>query len=389
MIEQRLGRPAPPKSRAGLIFLLLNLLATLHVVWFYLARVQCLMDLRLYEQGQERTPFQYRLLLMAPLRWAHHSQALHAMAAWLTSQRGFFPKGVRPEGIVEAAIDALSVAFAGLIARRIYQLSSRTGLLTGCVYPATMLMVSSTYSMLTMHAYRFVYDLPAMAFFSAGLYLIYARAHPVWFAAAFLLGTTNRETTLLLLVFFLLARCGRGPVFDWKQSYSVATLRVFAPLAAFWLAWHLWVVHVFRQNTPARGHWIWLNLGILAIPITWPQMLAAFSYALPLVIVFRRHITDNVLRRWLWALPAWFVFMMCYGLLIEIRIFGELIPYIACVSLLIAEEKILIRLQHARSFLQMEGSGRVKAGFRSYATSDEQTDPQRVSCLQAGAPVGR
>jgi len=388
MTEAQTGRPGP-RSRAGFVFFLLNLLATVHVVWFYLVRVQCRLDLRLYEQGQERTPFQYRLLLMTPLRWAHQSHGLNAIAAWLTLQRGFFPSGVSPEGIAEAAIDALSVAIAGLVARRIYQLSSRTGLLTCCVYPLTLVMVASTYSMLTMHAYRFVYDLPAMAFFSAGLYLIYTRAHPAWFAAVFVLGTINRETTLLLLVFFLLARCGRGAVFDWKKSYSGASLRVVAPLVAFWLAWRVFVVHLFRANTPARGHWFWLNLGILAIPITWPQLLAAFSYALPLVILFRRHIADQVLRRWLWALPAWFVFMMSYGLLIEIRIFGELIPYIACVSVLIAEEKIMIFLQREKLLLRVESSVRVRTGFRSSATSDEQAEPQRERCLQTNAPAAR
>jgi hypothetical protein len=287
---------------------------------------------------------------MAPLRWAHQSQTICAAAAWLTRQRGFFPNGVRPEGILEALIDVISVAIAGLVARRMYQLSSRTGMLTCWVYPLTLLMVSTTYSMLTMHAYRFIYDLPAMAFFSSGLYLIYTRAHPAWFAAVFLLGTLNRETTILLLVFFVLARCSKGAVFDWKQSCCLASWKIVAPLAGLWLGWRLWVAHLFRANVVVRAHWVSLNLGVLAIPFTWPQLLAVFSYALPLVILYRRRIADAVLRSWLWGIAAWLIFMMYFGVLIEIRLFGELIPYVACVSALIAEESLMICLHRRGSF---------------------------------------
>jgi hypothetical protein len=331
------------ERRAGpRLAFLLNLLATVQVVWFYLTRLECHLKLLPYEQGRERIPFQYRLLLMEPLRWAHQSPALNATAAWLTSLRGFFPGGVRPEGILEAGLDMASVAIAGLIARKLYQLTSRTGLLISYVYPLTLLMVMSTYCFLTMHGYRFIYDLPGLAFFSVGLYLIFARTHPAWLAAIFLIGTLNRETTLLLLLFFVLARCSRGPRFNWKQGYAASTLTTVLPLLSFWLAWHLWVIHLFRANPSARQP-VWsLNLSILAIPFTWPQLLGAFAYLLPLVILYRNHIRDRVLRTWLWALPVWFAFMCYYGVLVETRVWGELIAYIACVSTLVAEERILI-----------------------------------------------
>ncbi len=222
-----------------LVVFALNLLATVQVVWFYLARVECHIRLLPYEQGRERIPFQYRLLLMRPMRWAHASPAVQSAAAWLTVQRGFFPNGVRAEGLVQAGIDLLCVCVAGLGARRLYVLSSPTGLLTPYLYPLTLLMVLNTYVLLTMHSYRFIYDLPSLAFFSLGLFCIYARKHACWLAAVFVVGTFNRETTLLLLIFYVLAQCGRGPRFDWRQSYTRTTLMTVLPLLAFWLGWHV------------------------------------------------------------------------------------------------------------------------------------------------------
>jgi hypothetical protein len=46
---------------------------------------------------------------------------------------------------------------------------------------------------------------------------------------------------------------------------------------------------------------------------------------------------------WLWTLPAWFGLMFLYGIIVEGRLYGELIPYLACMSALIAEESILAR----------------------------------------------
>ena len=325
--------------------LLLNLLATVHVVWFYLSRVACEMRLGAYEQGLERTPFQYRILLMLPLRWAHQSHWLIAAAAWLSAQPAWFPRGVRAEGLAQAAIDLVSVGAAGLLARKLYQRSSPTGMLTACIYPLTLLMVLVTYAVLTFHIVRFVYDLPAMAFTAAGLYLIYTRRHAGWFAALFLVATLNRETTLLLLVFYVIAQCGRCAAWEWRQAYAAKTLAVVVPLAAAWLSWHVWIAHVYQHNPSTAQARVALNLGAMLIPFSWPQLVCVFACLLPFVVGFRRDIADPVLRRWLWGLPIWFAFMLYYGILVEIRIFGELIPYIACVAALIAEARITTCLQ--------------------------------------------
>ena len=337
-----------------LLVLLLNALATVHVVWFYLARVACYVDLAAYEQGRAPNPAQSRVLMMAPLRWAHGSPWVLHLAGWLNLQRGWFPRGVRPEGLVEALIDTLAVAASGLVARAIYRRASRTGLLTAYVYPLTLLMVVSTYALLTFHTLRFTSDLPGMAFFSFALYLIYIRAHPGWFALVFVAATLNRETTLVLLLFFALGERAWGQGSGRRSWMTGRMFGVVAPLAMAWAGWHLWIAHHFARNPSMAGPRLSLNLEILMIPVAWPQLLCAFAYMLPLVLLHQSSIRDRVLRAWLWALPAWALVMFYYGLVVEVRIFGELIPYVACLAALAAEEQMLAAFR-ARMVTQAAG----------------------------------
>jgi branched-subunit amino acid ABC-type transport system permease component len=83
----------------------------------------------------------------------------------------------------------------------------------------------------------------------------------------------------------------------------------------------------------------------LAAPMAWPQLLSAGGYLLLFVIVMRRRIADPRLRAWLWLVPVWLVFMFVYGILIETRVFGELIPLIVCATAVIVEEILLARMR--------------------------------------------
>ena len=327
--------------RAAWIFL--NLLASVQFVWFYLSRVRSCMDIQAYELGRERIPFQYRLLLMFPLRWAHQWSWLQQFAAELTASPGWFPTGVRAEGLVEAVIDMMCVIVIGVMACRLYQLTSRSLILAPFLYPLTLVMMVGTYCLLTMHSLRFIYDLPSVAFFSTGLVLILERKHPFLFIALFVVATLNRETTLLLLVFYLLAECRTPAGFAWRRALAPRTLSVILPLALFWIGWHAYVVGIYAGNKSENKPRLVTNLGLLMVPLAWPQLAGACGYLWPLVLAFRSRIQHPVIRAWLWVLPAWIAFMLYYGLFIEIRIFGELIPYFACASALIFEETLIAR----------------------------------------------
>ena len=310
----------------------LNLLATVQVVWFYVNRVPCYLKLPLYERGMERMPFQGRILMALPLRWAHESAWLTALAERLTGMKGWFPAGGWAEGIVEAVVGVASVVVAGWVARSIYKAASGKGLFTGLVYPLCLVMVVVTYGWQTMHWMRFVYDLPSLGFFAVGVWLIYFRRSLWWFSLVFVVGTVNRETTLFLLVMLLI----REGLSGWRRVAPAVGL-----LTVYWVGWHVWVTRHFAGNAAENGPRMWLNIGLLMWPLAWAQMLSAGAFCLPLVVGYRNRIKDLVVRRWVWVLPVWFVFMMKFGILLEVRIFGELIPYLAVAMCLILESVVM------------------------------------------------
>jgi hypothetical protein len=322
----------------------LYILATIQVVWAYHDRVPAYLRLDAYENGWERTPFQSRILMMLVLRWSHHSVALNRLAAVLARVTPIYRSRVRPESLVLAAMDTAGIVLAGWVATRIYEAASERHLLTVYVYPLVLVFCATTYILLPLQPFRFYYDLPSLGFFSVGFYLIYFRKHPLWFAALFLVATVNRETTLLLLPFFVLAAVTDGNGIDWSRAYAPRTLAVVLPLALYWVAWHVFVGRLFQHN-----HLEWIrhyevNAVLMAWPPVWPQLFAAGCYLILPILIYRRCVRDQTLRLWLWVLPAWFGIMFVYGILVEIRIFGELIPYLACMAALIAEQTILVRI---------------------------------------------
>ena len=327
--------------------MLLNAAATLQAVWFYLAYVRCYLDLSRYEAGTVHTPYQYRLLLMLPLRWAHGSALCVRTAATLTTMHAWFPHGVRPESLVEFPLDVAAVAVTGLVTRRLYLAASATGLLGAVVYPLTLLMVLGTYALGTMYRLRFVYDLPSLGLFATGMALLYFR-RPRWqFALLFVVATVNRETTLFLLVMFGMACWLRvndaaahpQPWFR-RLRLPVRDVAFAGLLLMAWIAWHAWVVHQFARNGTESCNRLRLNLESVLLPMSWLQLLSCFAFCGPLVVLWRRRLRDRVLRLWLWVVPLWCLFMLRYGLLLETRIFGELIPLIACCVALGAEEAL-------------------------------------------------
>ena len=337
----RIPRMGVPSRRVTVLGL--NILATFQFIWFYLSRVPSCLDLPSYEAWRERSPFQYRVLMVYPLRWAHHNAALIGLAGRLSRLSGWFPAPIHPEGILQAALDVLCIGIAGMVACRIYKAASPTGALAPIVYPLTLAMAAVTYAMLTTPHLRFVYDLPSLAFFSLGLYLIYFRSHLFWFVVLFVVATLNRETSLFLLVLFAIdcSITTEGKM-EWRHVLTPRCASVLVSLSAYWLAWHVWVVRHFAANpvVDARNRLL-LNLGVIVVPLSWPQCLAVGCYLVPFVLLNRSLVQSPRLRAWYWVLPVWLVFMMRYALISEIRVFGELIPFFACLAALILENKLL------------------------------------------------
>ena len=240
-------------------------------------------------------------------------------------------------------------------------------------------MVAATYAFGTMHRLRFLYDLPSLGFFAAGLYLLYFRK-PRWqFALLFCIATLNRETTLFLLALFVLTRWldtrstatrstdtrsattrehGRPNTVTspphtpaWRiPRLPLADVALTAFLLSAWVFWHIWVAHHFSANPTESWSRLRLNLWILAVPASWLQLLSCFAFCGPVLLVHRRRVHDPTLRLWLWIVPLWVLCMLHYGLFVETRILGELIPIVACCVALITEQVLLDRLHPTRLY---------------------------------------
>src|ERR1700761_2648473 len=199
-----------------MVLIAVNLLATANLVWFYLNRVPSYITLERYEVGQERMPFQGRILMEWPLRWAHQSHFVKALAASLTAFHLWLPRGVLPEDIVEFIVGFAAVIVSGLVARDMYIFHSKQRRLNAWVYPFFLVMVAVSYCMEANHFFRFFYDLPSLGLFALGLYLIYRRRSLLLFALVFIVATLNRETSLFLLPFFVLSYCVVDHQVLWK-----------------------------------------------------------------------------------------------------------------------------------------------------------------------------
>jgi hypothetical protein len=340
----KLELPTAPNRKHQAVAWIIYTLATIQLVWAYHSRVSPYLNLDRYENGLEVTPCQTRVLMMWLLRWAHHNSVLIGLADMLSRFTPIYRSHITPETCVLAITDTLGIVLAGWVATRIYDAASARRLLMWYIYPLVLVLCAVTYVLVALHPRSFYYDLPSLGFFSVGLYLIYFRKHPLWFAALFIVATLNRETTLVLLLFFVLAAMTEFGKVDWRVGYASRTLAVVVPLAIFWMAWHVYVNRLYSGN-----HTVWIpaykiNLVLLAWPPAWPQLFAAGGYTILPIVVFRKRVKDATLRLWLWTLPAWFGLMFLYGIIVESRLYGELIPYLACMGALVAEQSILSQM---------------------------------------------
>jgi hypothetical protein len=301
-------------------------------------------------------PFQGRMLMMFPMRLAHSSFVLHLFVRFLSQWRFWFPRLAHPEVLMQGGINVLSLLLAGFFTTRIYQASSQRRLLTPLIYPLMLVACAATYMMHTVQNFRFIYDLPSLAFFAAAMYLIYFRKHWAYFAALFVVATINRETTLLLLPLYMIDSAVVGGGLHWQKMFRARTLLVVIPLAVFWGGWQLFVQHHFGQNASEFYPRLGWNVKSLLAPIAWPQLLSASAYLLLFVVAMRRRIGDPQLRAWFCIVPVWFVFMFVYGILIETRVFGELIPFLVCASAVILEQMLVARMQRLSPAETVENS---------------------------------
>jgi len=92
----------------------------------------------------------------------------------------------------------------------------------------------------------------------------------------------------------------------------------------------------------------------LLVPQAWPQLLSACGYLLLFVLLMYRRIPNDRLRSWILIVPVWVAFMFSYGILVETRVFGELIPLTVCSTALILEELLVARMGRVNALEESE-----------------------------------
>jgi hypothetical protein len=343
-------QPPPPSPRAAFDlrwFIRLTLLmASVQFIRCYIIQTYKFLDLPQYAAGLERMPFQGRMLMMFPLRWAQHSPLLLRLTS------GPAPLFSSPDDLVISVIGFLSVLITGVLITKLYRRVSPDALFPWMPYALMLVFLASNYLLHSPLIILYPYDLPSVAFFTAGVYCIYTRRF--WaLLPVFMLGCFNRETMLFLIPLFIIDAVVEGERDSWKHLKKISTLAQIATLGAVWLAIHLYIQHRFRGNhgefypqtwDPAATHRR-LNLLYLLEPKFWPQLLNACAYTLPFLLLLRRYILPLRLRAYVVVLPLWAATMAVFGLWPETRIYGELSGLAALLATLLLEGYITRRLQ--------------------------------------------
>ncbi len=327
----------------------LYLLATVQFIRFYVVSTTFYLNMPLYLAGQERLPFQYRVLpifFMRPINnWAfllrHFS---HPSTGWDAASAS------APQTFSFYLVSLVSFIIAGGLVVRLYRAVHPDGMFAWLVYPIFMVLVLWTYVVHIDANFSYPYDMPSLAFFAGGLLAIYTRRF-VPLVLIVLLGTINRETTLFLVGIYILdaatceplnTRSGlvsaeRNPRQNRFLFAQVPWLRA-GLLLALWLAVKLTLAHYFLHNSRVEEYSrIRENFHRLT-PRLWPALFDICGYVLPVVILFRNRLTPLRFSNYLFILPFWLGVMFYAGVILETRIWGELCTYTAVAATLLIEE---------------------------------------------------
>ncbi len=328
-----------PRSRwRTALWLLFTLGICLHFALAYNLELDFL-DLGAYMRGLEKTPYQYRILMMYVFQLlatqhpivvlAQHTQHMHVPAEWQ-----------KPQKLVQIGVSMLSL-FGAVLATA----ATLTKLTGDRIFSRwmSMLLIYMAYFDLAPGwglGYSFPYDTPSLLFFCVGVLLVVSGRDWLYYLL-FPIAVLNRETICFLTIFFL--------VWKWQQLRSrtrsiprkdMLGLAVHGlAQAAIWIGLKLWLAHRFAANQYDYGSRVAnppgtielligkfeFNVHEMLLPQQWPVFLSIFGFLLPVLWLQRRWIGNRGIY-WGCAIvmPVWCVGMLFMGLMPEIRIFSEL-----------------------------------------------------------------
>ena len=302
------------------------LLSCAHFALSYAGNHGQYLDLVAFAHGHERTPYQYRVLTawaMRPLAEAPDAARLAAMTPLKS-----------PYVLAETLLAFVALLGAVLATRRSLEALLGDPLFAAWASLLVVLMAHFQFGLPYGLTYALPYDLPSLLFFCLAMLGIVTRNRPVFYVA-FALGTLTRETMLLMAVPFavweLLDVRGVRREEGWRSllPHLVAQVAIWGGLK--------YLVSQSLAGRPPNSQDSGLleihlvgNLVSILKPYQWPLMLSLFGFALPFLFANRQRIRDARLRTTLAVLlPLWGVAMLAVGVVVEIRVFGEMISVVA------------------------------------------------------------
>ena len=323
-----------PKSRWRTIgWVIFTLGICVHFALAYNLELDFL-DLKAYMLGAEKTPYQYRILMMyvfqllatkhAVIALAQHTQHMHVPEEWQ-----------KPQKLVQIGVSMVTL-FGAVLATA----GTLTKLTGDRIFSRWMslLLIYMTYANLAPGwglGYSFPYDTPSLMFFCLGLYLVVSGKDWLYYIL-YPIAVLNRETICFLTVIFVIWRWqelrARAGGVTRKAALRLAGHGVVQ--AGIWVGLKIWLAHRFAANVydyativthPRVIGRILMNLHELVRPQQWPVFLSVFGFLLPVVWLQRRWILNpGIYWSCMIVIPLWFVGMFFEGLLPELRVFSEL-----------------------------------------------------------------
>jgi hypothetical protein len=312
-------------------------LLTLQVSSFYVMSTRQFLNYSTYLSGQERNPFQRRILPTLILRPLLHT---HFIVAAFGRLKGVFMPVERGASFT---LSLIAISLAGFFTLKLYDAVSPYRTLRFLVYPMFLYVTLWSYVLLVQMNFFYPYDILSLAFFTAGVYFIYTNQFWPLFGVM-LIGTFNRETTMFLIPIYLIdalmRASGEGEAIPLKKRLlQVPWVRVVT-LSVIWVAVKLVLQHAFALNDSTEDNLHVYDNAHFLLPKHWPSILNICGYLLPVVMIFQHKLTPRRYASYLLVFPLWFVVMFFKAILQETRVYGELSGYTAVAVILLLEQYV-------------------------------------------------
>ena len=345
------------RIRAEALWTIALLFICAHFAIFYATDHKHSFSLSTYATGLDGNPFQYRALTGWVIHYVARFEFLGRFA-------GHLPTASWTPSIYDVIFLLLSLVM--LVGATV---ATRLSLVTltnnrGFSRWASLLTIYMAYFTLLLgysNNHTYPYDLTALFFFCLGVSLVLARRLWIYYPVL-VLAVLNRETACLLILFFSIC--------EWVSDASlspVQRVRKMAPhllaqgAIVFGLFFGMYLTHLHSRNGIEPSGLAWLlwklpyNLREIAKPWFWPLYLSTAGFLLPVIAFqFRRIRERRIELACALLLPVWFLALMVFGVILEIRIFSEMISIESLAISLIALHWFEDRMASAGQFHSLQ-----------------------------------